>query len=476
MKKVQHNSVIRKKSSIILHLTALVLALAITVGFAGCAAPEQTQQESMSQTTESEPDKEQSQPGQPTLTLILTPTPVRTPESTPEPVLEPTPYHPANVPCSYGVFTLKNRTGQYLNCFEDNLCLSDQAYNWYFRPAGQEDGWHIVKDSLRLKMLDIDNARYNNGNKVKLWEDTGNTAQHWQFEEYAPGEYIIVSAEEPKYVLASNDRGFFITRRKAIGDRDVWTVQLQNMAKLPIEVKGGRGIVTIILEQRILKVISMDRLQKWADDLENAYDSYAELTGYAKYDTVLVQANEHQKYWGFYSPGTNEICIDSKSMYEDLSKMAAREPGDWNFGVLHEMGHLFDDGHSWDFNCEVMTDIKLFYVMDINSICATPSEYSSNTSFRGLEVLKAARELGGRLEDGYGVWEMIAKLTEIAQEIGWDSFKTVFREFPELKEGTTDAKKLKVFLDLLTDASGRDVRAMFTPKEWAAVTAAYPMK
>lgn len=467
MKKRQYCIAIQRSKTRILRILALFLVLMLTIGFASCTTPVQTQQESI-------PESTAPVTLQPTSATTSTPIPM--PEFTPEPTPESTPYYPENVPCSYGVFTLKNRSGQYLSRSEGELCLSEQATSWYLRPAEQENTWHIVLNMYRTKMLDINNAWYNNGNKVKLWDDTGNAAQHWQYEEYAPGEYIIVCAEEPEFVLASSDRGFFITRRNAIEDRDIWSLQLKQIPIEPVKIKGARGIVTVLLQQRILKVISIERLQQWVNDLESAYDSYAELVGSASYDTVFIEASEPQLYWGFYTYGSNVICIDSNSIYEDLRKMAVREAGDWNFGVLHEMSHLFDDGHSWEFDSEATADLKLFYVMQANNICATPSEFGAYTSFRGLEILNAARELGGYLENGYGVWEMTAKLTEIAQEIGWDIFKTVFREFPELKEGTSDAKKLKVFLDLLTEASGRDVRAMFTPEEWASVTEIYPMK
>lgn len=464
----------RRRALLLLKRPAALLFTLLLAVFAGCAAPVEAQP--------TEAPIVQTAAPTPTPAPTPKPTPQPTPEPTPTPIPEPTPRYAENVPDGYAVFTIQNREGLYLSRDGDALCLASKPFQWYLWPTREhEEQLHIMENARRVHMLDIDNAWYTKGNKVKLYGNTGDGAQHWQFEEVAPGEYLIVAAGQPKFVLASNKNGFFITYRKNIGDSDIWTVQLQKMTHRPFEVKGARGIVTILLEQRILEVISMERLQQWADDLEKAYDSYAELTGTAKYDTVWIQANERLDVWawGLYG-GNGEICIDSQEMYVDLKKMASRKSEDWNFGVLHEMSHLFDDCHSWEFDCEVTANLKLFYVMDVNNIAATPAEYPWSTSYRGLDriltVLHSGR-LG--LEFIYSNTAMAVKLAEIAQEIGWDAFKTAFRTYPNLRrdyDTSSNAKRLKIFLDLLCEASGRDVRAMFTEKEWASVTAVFPMK
>ena len=72
---------------------------------------------------------------------------------------------------------------------------------------------------------------------------------------------------------------------------------------------------------------------------------------------------DKQEFWGFVD-GTDTIHIDADEIYEDLSLNFARRKNDWNFGLLHELSHLFeDDSRPWDFHAEVLADYKLAYVM-----------------------------------------------------------------------------------------------------------------
>lgn len=462
----------RRRALLLLKSPAALLFTLLLAVFAGCAAPVEAQP--------TEAPIVQTAAPTPTLAPTPKPTPQPTPEPTPTPIPEPTPRYAENVPDGYAVFTIQNREGLYLSRNGDALCLASEPCAWYLFPSyTNKEQLCIAENEKRTYMLDSD-AWYTRDSYIGICVEAGTATQRWQFEEIAPGEYLIVSAKRPNSILSSSKKGIFLTSRKNIGDDSIWTVRLQKAEHTPLEIKGTRGIVTIVLEPRILEVISIERLQQWADDLETAYDSYAELTGSANYDTVLIAASKPAEYWGYHMGGNNILYIDAKAIYKDLSKMAKRTPEDWNFGVLHEMSHLFDDCHSWEFDCEVTANLKLFYVMDVNNIAATPAEYPWSTSYRGLDRILTVLHSGGLgLEFIYSNTAMAVKLAEIAQEIGWDAFKTVFRTYPDLRrdyDTASNAKRLKIFLDLLCEASGRDVRAMFTEKEWASVTAVFPMK
>lgn len=374
-------------------------------------------------------------------------------------------------PEAFCTYALKNEDGLCLVRGDGGVVLKDKPAYWSLSPA-EGGGFHIKVNERKTLMLDISNAWYVDGNSVGLCEDTGYTAQHWNFERQPEGGYLIASAEDPNFVLTAGEKGIVISDRTRSGGT-VWTL-LRNEQKESLKFTGSRGIVTILLDNRVLEAVSAERLQQWADDLETAYDSFAELTGYADHKTVIIDGSGPVlDAWGCYS-GENQIYLGWGDIQWDLEKMAARK-NDWNFGTLHEMGHLFDNGHSGDFDGEVMTDLKVLYVIDQNNACAAPAEFPAEASFTGMDrMLEAYHALGGDLGDRASVYNIAAKFGEIAQEIGWEPFKETFRAFPDLSDASA-GEKLATLLDLLTEHSGQDVRGLFTQREWENLSSKFPM-
>ena len=146
-----------------------------------------------------------------------------------------------------------------------------------------------------------------------------------------------------------------------------------------MEIVGRSDVITMRLERRVLDVLSRARLQKWVNDLETAYADYAELTGWTPYRHVYINMLAPETAWGYACEG-GIIQIDADCIYEDLSLNFARRKNDWNFGLLHELSHLFEaDSRPWDFHAEVLADYKLAYVMTKNNCAAVPAR--SNSSY-----------------------------------------------------------------------------------------------
>lgn len=172
------------------------------------------------------------------------------------------------------------------------------------------------------------------------------------------------------------------------------------------------------------------------------------------------------RIWGFVD-GTDTIHIDADEIYEDLSLNFARRKNDWNFGLLHELSHLFeDDSRPWDFHAEVLADYKLAYVMTKNNCAAVPADwYSDKREYTGWDVIDVYRG-GGSLKDTLTVFSLSGKLSEVMKEIGWDAAKQTFRSYPDTTNLTPE-ENFTLFISLLSQYSGKDVRAMFTDAEWA---------
>lgn len=207
------------------------------------------------------------------------------------------------------------------------------------------------------------------------------------------------------------------------------------------------------------------RLQKWVNDLETAYADYAELTGWQPYEHIYLNMYDKQEFWGFVD-GTDTIHIDADEIYEDLSLNFARRKNDWNFGLLHELSHLFElKEQPWDFHAEVLADYKLAYVMTKNNCAAVPADwYGDKREYTGWDVIDVYRG-DGPLKDTLTVFSLSGKLTEVMKEIGWDAAKQMFRSYPDTTNLTPE-ENFTLFISLLSQYSGKDVRAMFTDAEW----------
>ena len=355
----------------------------------------------------------------------------------------------------------RNSKGQYLAASGRALAASNQPYAWYLA------GTQIRCGSNRALMLDISNAWYEAGNSVGLCEETGSDAQYWTLEDCGDGRFLIVSTAHPEFALCAGSGGYCIKNVKDAGESDRWRIECLKTDRVKyLAIEGSRGVITMQAQHRLLDVLSRARLQRWVNDLETAYADYAELTGWQPYEHIYLNMYDKQEFWGFVD-GTDTIHIDADCIYEDLSLNFARRKNDWNFGLLHELSHLFElKEQPWNFHAEVLADYKLAYVMTKNSCAAVPADwYGDKREYTGWDVIDVYRG-DGPLKDTLTVFSLSGKLTEVMKEIGWDSARQMFRNYPDTKN-LTPAENFELFIRLLSQYSGRDVRAMFTDAEWA---------
>lgn len=91
------------------------------------------------------------------------------------------------------------------------------------------------------------------------------------------------------------------------------------------------------------------------------------------------------------------------------------------------------------------------------STAAFAADYSTEESANALYELGLFQGTG---ETANG------KLSEVMREIGWDAAKQTFRSYPDTTNLTPE-ENFTLFISLLSQYSGKDVRAMFTDTEWA---------
>ena len=355
--------------------------------------------------------------------------------------------------------TLQTAAGQYLAASGRTLTLSDAPFVW--AAARITDGSFTLHSAAdRSLLLDVENADFSAGAGVSLCEETGSDAQFWTLKA-ASGGWQLVCATHPALALGASG-GF---RLCAPSSAAVFRVSCVGTDRASyFETDSADGTVTLQTEYRILDLISRQRLQKLADDLAVAYADYAELTGWQPYDHVYYNMYESLEYWG-YATNTDTLHIDRDCIYEDVRDHLSKRQNDWNFGLLHEMSHLFDMDKPWDFHAEVICDYKLAYVLVKNNAVAIPADLENSKGSSGWGILDIYQR-EGPLSQSLSIFSLAGKLAAITKQTGWEAAKQLFRSYPAAVPASKSAQ-LELFIDLLGQAGGIDARAQFTPAEWA---------
>lgn len=370
-------------------------------------------------------------------------------------------------PVDTGVYTFINQAASSYLAWRDNeLYLSPTPQQWTLCKV-DEQGFNVYAGDTEL-LLDIDNANVEAGNPVKLWENTGYDVQIWRLSQNTNGTYSFLYSGDESYCLGFEGGNAVLQIRKSGKASQEWRMGCAAVKWPYLSVMGQNRIVELRLPTDILSVIGESRLKQWANDLETAYASFYELTGFRPYDDIVVEAYKPSEYIGWVVDGSNIIHIDRDFLVDDLGKMAART-GDWNFCALHEMGHMFDMERPWNFEAEVMTDLKVAYVLESNDAAAAPSEFGAEDCFRGADIIDAFRILGADFSEEYSVYGLAARFLEIKDHIGWEPFMETFHYMQANADDyadTTGSEKLESFIELLSRYSKQTVISCFSDAEW----------
>ena len=374
-----------------------------------------------------------------------------------------------------GIYTFYNqRAGRYLTCSGRALELGKEPQLWEVRESGK-DGFYVYAHKTDL-LLDIDNAWVQVGNTVKIWPYTGHVVQIWRISKNSNGSYSLLHSADPRYCLGFCGEKAVLQHRVSGDPMQQW--QLTDMGhtvpKPYLSVLGKTKVVELQLPQDIDRVLPMSRLQLWADQLEIAYSAFQSLTGFCPFRSIKVEAyvpSPYEGYAGWVFPDSNVIHVAPDFLRKDLERMGRRAV-DWNFCVLHEMGHIFDFGMPWNFEAELMTDLKVAYVMEACNAAAAPAEFPATTCFYGKDIKQAYAQLGKDLSVDYDVFSCAKRFLDIKDKIGWEPFRQTFRYLYQNRNAYTDISKgerFELFLKTLHRFSGQDIKKEFTQAELSAI-------
>lgn len=243
------------------------------------------------------------------------------------------------------------------------------------------------------------------------------------------------------------------------------------------KVKSVRNNITVYLNKTTVEQTTAEKYNKWVDDLQRAYECYAELTGGVPFNgDNLGIINTGQPVINRYGGIGNFNPILLPGTFEERIK-DYNDRDNYQFGVYHEMGHSFDKiGYSeamWLFDAELMANFKMAYVLEeIQGVMYMNYNWGADVRYEGADIinyyklsyddnLKPLKEFTG---DG-----LTYLLLEVKNKISWEPFK---KAFSDIRNGNyspaTNLNKFDLFLSKLQEyynPNGTEVYDVFTEEE-----------
>ena len=177
----------------------------------------------------------------------------------------------------------------------------------------------------------------------------------------------------------------------------------------------------------------------------------------------------------------DKVTLSDADIDAWLSKLDRTvEFGDWGFGIIHEIGHVFSQGNisgtgRWNWNDEIFANFRMSYALE--ACDGTMSQ--RDICYRGADVINYYKifydeTIGAGIPKNNGD-ALHYTFLRIKERYGWDVYKKAFRELYALgdsgQEGLeTPYDKFLFFLSYVSKAAGEDVvAATYTPGELALI-------
>jgi hypothetical protein len=233
----------------------------------------------------------------------------------------------------------------------------------------------------------------------------------------------------------------------------------------PLTKREGQNHYLVLEDADIASSgITEEELARWQDNLDRAYEAYADLVGGVPYSGEKIGIVSVRQYPGGWAVAGNPVQWHQPYVRDTLS---AVKNGDWSFGILHELGHDFDLDYRWAWDAEFMANLKMEYVVET----LDARVYMEGIWYQGEELRNfyGDQYLRNKHEGKYDGTVLHYRFAELRDTHGWDPFKQTFREYLAIPWEDLPATRLDKFLrfiEILSATSGEDVQSRFDPGEW----------
>ena len=261
------------------------------------------------------------------------------------------------------------------------------------------------------------------------------------------------------------------------------------------------------IDDRLLS-ITTDQLATWLSDLDRMYEQYVDLmSGLSpSHDgtKLSIRCLPYEDVQAWARGGGNSIIWTNDYVSGTLTAFVT--DGDWSFGILHEMGHNFsgslsdfgNGNNSYNWNEELFANFRMYLALTkIPDAMVEMGRYagwkynddgekeelpSVETKHYGAEIadyyqddydLKVKGDNGyyRPMDEGIAMWGLIRLGNYYQQnnDHGFWLYKQAFAKINALPYDNgmclTEWQKFNIFLDILSDCAGRDVKETFPTGE-----------
>lgn len=325
------------------------------------------------------------------------------------------------------------------------------------------------------------------GRGAVLTVETEDTDQEWNASEFCYGDndwkevYVdFVPSGDGKAQIRCRlgDHGGTYNGGTALGK--VWWDNLTVRETTPEDlcIREGKHIRLALDSDKVC--VNDSTLESWLTDLDSVYESYSRLVGGTPFNgsriTILTTPGVEAGYWALAG---NPILWNNR-VGIDKSLMSTQENDDWNFGLMHEIGHTFSgycraDGtrtnSAWNWNDEIFANFRMSYALeDLGGRMGQRGVFYTGAENMDYYKLAYDETLGAGLAKNNGD-ALHYTFLRIARKYGWQVYEKAFRMLYALDESETaslktDFDKFSFFLSFLSRAAGEDVfSTCYSPEE-----------
>lgn len=321
------------------------------------------------------------------------------------------------------------------------------------------------------------------GRGAMLTVKTDNSRQIWNASEFTYGDtewkevYIdFVPSSSGTAEICCNLGNFGGTYNGGTALGEAWfdDISVNEVNGQQMYFRSGQHISLAI--DRDKACIPDSTMDKWLSDLDKVYECYMDLVGNCPYngDKIMIMTTPGIEA-GYWALAGNPILWNNRTGIEKLLQKTA-EDGDWNFGILHEIGHTFSPGTitgngQWNWNDEIFANFRMSYALEVCNAAVS----QRNRLYHGKEIIEYYRifydeTIGQGLAKNNGD-ALHYTFLRIKEKYGWDVYRKAFRslyalEPHEMQHLHGSYNKFLFFLSHVSAAAGEDVtQTCYTPEE-----------
>ena len=404
-------------------------------------------------------------------------------------------------PFSYGVYYLRNDDGKYLATSDTNskVLLNDgqgknESYaRWtlYYRRSGETVGYSIFRGDDTRNCLKAGSPAPG-ASVARNGTFAANKNNTFTFVPNADGsKYQIQLTDRPEVCVSYDTDGSIVLGES--GEKGTWwTVETAAPSEDYVQFISKNKHIALRVKPQWMKLHSMglseELLQQYIDYFELAYEAEIELTGFVPYDVIEICCYKPRDFVAAVTNDYNVIMSSDGYSEKTLAMLSKRlkqhNVFEMDFGLLHEMGHMFDMGRGWNFESEAWTDYKMCYALkrlqetypDV-TFTATPTNTPAKEyyTYDTMEVILGCHdnEKEGGMTKYYAFFGCAKIFLLFAKEFGWEQAIATFHWFQENNETDKTLKdrisRFEKWVEIESEMSGINVKGWIdqqNPKAW----------